>query len=194
MKNFTLLNKYKNINILLLFIIIYVAGMNSSFAQCVINDTGLSIICNDNGTVNDSSDDTFTFELNPVGGSLGVAYNVSGDVTQSNVAYGSPTVFGPFSSSAGDLLITITDVSDAACEVVDLSIFAPGSCSFPDSDNDGLDDSVDLDDDNDGIPDMVECFSAPTVVGPLNAGNSSFDFTGTGVTMPVVLNLSLIHI
>ncbi|MBF4983089.1 hypothetical protein FNJ87_01620, partial [Nonlabens mediterrranea] len=49
-----------------------------------------------------------------------------------------------------------------------------------DSDGDGIFDEADLDDDNDGILDSVECLTPSTVVGPLNAGNTSFSFTGTG--------------
>ena len=55
-----------------------------------------------------------------------------------------------------------------------------------DTDGDGLDDSVDLDDDNDGIPDTVEGASAPTLVvtdsgidGAIPSANLSFGITST---------------
>ena len=59
-----------------------------------------------------------------------------------------------------------------------------------DTDGDGLDDSVDLDDDNDGIPDTVEGASAPTLVvtdsgidGAIPSANLSFGITSAAPTV-----------
>ncbi|MBT8271366.1 MAG: hypothetical protein KJO25_04900, partial [Bacteroidia bacterium] len=99
-------------------------------ASCNLTGSGLSnIICNDNGTSSDPSDDTFTFDLNPAGTDLGATYSVSGDVTQANVAYGAATNFGPFPIAGGDLTITITDDVDGSCQIIDLAVTAPATCS-----------------------------------------------------------------
>ena len=88
-----------------------------------------SIICDDNGTGANPSDDTFTFTLNPTGSNLGSGYSVSGDVTACCNSYGSATTFGPFPISGGNLNITITDNDDASCTITNLTITVPATCS-----------------------------------------------------------------
>ncbi len=119
----------------------FTTGMFTSFPAtatfsilepCNLTDAGLTnIICNDNGTGSDSSDDTFTFQLNPTGVGLDTTYSVSGGVTQTNVSYGLATNFGPFPISGGDLTITITDDADGACQIVNLGVITPATCSVP---------------------------------------------------------------
>ncbi|MBL4745848.1 MAG: CxxxxCH/CxxCH domain-containing protein [Flavobacteriaceae bacterium] len=106
-----------------------VAPIPCSIPVCNLSTTGLTnIICNDNGTSANSSDDTFTFDLNPTGADLGLTYNVTGDVTQAGVSYGSATSFGPFPISGGNLTITITDVS-TDCTIASFVVTPPASCS-----------------------------------------------------------------
>ncbi|WP_304504274.1 cytochrome c3 family protein [Aestuariivivens sp. NBU2969] len=94
---------------------------------CSLTSSGLSnIVCNDNGTPSNPSDDTFTFDLNPTGTNLGATYNITGDVTDSGT-YGSATNFGPYPISGGNLSITITDVS-GNCSIGE-TVTAPATCS-----------------------------------------------------------------
>ncbi|WP_242135056.1 cytochrome c3 family protein [Aestuariivivens marinum] len=96
-------------------------------AGCSLTSSGLSnIVCNDNGTPSNPSDDTFTFDLNPTGTNLGATYNITGDVTDSGT-YGSATNFGPYPISGGNLSITITDVS-GNCSIGE-TVTAPATCS-----------------------------------------------------------------
>ncbi len=94
-----------------------------------IISANLLAICNDNGTNLDSSDDTFTFSLNPSGGSgAGGTYSISGGVTSSNVAYGTTSsAFGPFNIADGGFTITLTD-DNSSCSL-DVTVTPPPTCS-----------------------------------------------------------------
>ncbi|MFD2564666.1 beta strand repeat-containing protein, partial [Aquimarina rubra] len=102
---------------------------SANCTNCNIADAGLSsIVCDDNGTNSDGSDDTFTFELNPTGTDLGTTYTVSGGASGTGT-YGGSTVFGPFPISGGDITITITDDNEPTCQIIDLVVTAPATCS-----------------------------------------------------------------
>ena len=79
------------------------------------------------------------------------------------------------------------------CFFVWLFVLSISLLAFPswavDTDGDGLDNAVDLDDDNDGIPDALE---SPPVVGAITAGNNTETPTGDyvnslGVVAPFAL-------
>ena len=98
-------------------------------STCSLTDAGVMTTCNDEGT-GDPSDDTFTVTLNPTGSGIGGSYSVSGDITASNIAYGSAqAVGGSFLISGGDLTITITDDATGTCTLVDVLVAAPAPCS-----------------------------------------------------------------
>ncbi len=90
------------------------------FLGCSMTDPGLAVTCNDSGTPMDSSDDTFTFTLNPDGLRFGGSYNVSGDVTGSGT-YGAPVLFGPFPSTDFEKTITIVD-DTGNCGLIDVKV------------------------------------------------------------------------
>jgi len=89
---------------------------------------GAIAICNDNNTPGTDADDTYTFTLNPSGGS-GTTYTVSGGVTASSpINYGAPSnPFGPFNISTGPKTITITDAN--GCSLSNVTITPPATCS-----------------------------------------------------------------
>lgn len=90
-----------------------------------IVSAGVIAICNNAGTTNTNADDTFTFVLNPSGGST--AYTISGAVVAGPFNYGTPTApFGPFLISSGNKAITLTDTNGCALNV---TVNAPASCS-----------------------------------------------------------------
>ncbi|MEZ4889821.1 MAG: T9SS type A sorting domain-containing protein [Crocinitomicaceae bacterium] len=104
-------------------------------AGCDITASGLAnVLCNDNNTGADATDDFVTFTLNPTGNDLGTGgYNVSvsaGTITPTTAAYGQATTFTlqNGSAGAGDVTLTITDVNDGACSFTE-SITDPGTCS-----------------------------------------------------------------
>ncbi len=109
-----------------------VADPGSCSTTCGLISAGLSnILCNDNGTPSDPSDDYITFELNPTGNNLGSSYTVSGaNLTPSGGNYGVATSFqtDPGTAGAGDLNLTITDDSDANC-TLNVTVTDPGTCS-----------------------------------------------------------------
>ncbi|MDI9868239.1 hypothetical protein [Flectobacillus roseus] len=90
---------------------------------------GAVSICSDAGTPATSTDDTYTFTLNPSGGS-GTTYTVSGSGITTSTAqnYGAPsTSFGPFLISGGAKTITITDAN--GCSLNNVTITPPATCS-----------------------------------------------------------------
>ncbi|MCP4090198.1 MAG: hypothetical protein GY746_10445, partial [Gammaproteobacteria bacterium] len=97
---------------------------------CDMLDAGITTSCDDKGTLGDPTDDTYSVYLNPAGNALTSTYSVSGDLTANNVAYGSAQLIGSdIPISAGDLTITITDDANGVCEMIDVNIEAPNTCS-----------------------------------------------------------------
>ncbi len=116
------------------FINITIPDPGTCSGSCNITDAQLGpIICDDNGTPSDPTDDFLSFELNPIGDNLGATYSVigpNGSVFPFNANYGSATafMFDPGSAGAGNVVITIIDNDDASC-TIDVTIVDPGSCS-----------------------------------------------------------------
>lgn len=94
---------------------------------CEIISAGLQdLLCNDNGTPTDPSDDTYTFVVNVTG------YNLSGEGWSSNLgvsgAYNNGVAFGPFPINEGGQNLVITDNADPTCQI-SLNVPAPETCS-----------------------------------------------------------------
>ncbi|WP_370012382.1 Ig-like domain-containing protein, partial [Winogradskyella sp.] len=130
--------------------------------------------CNDNGTPNNISDDTFTaditvtFDGSPGTGTL----DLTGDVTASVSAVGltSPYTFNDvvFSANGNDVSLTAAFSDAPTCTFTDSAVLsAPTECS-----NDACDDSI----------------PAGNPTAPLASGDVTFDITGTGGTAGAVLN------
>ena len=84
------------------------------------------IICDDNGTGNDSTDDVFTFNVLVSGLSPGAHWK-STDGTIEGVA-GTPQRCGPYPISGGTIMLNIYDADLSICETA-ISIDPPLSCS-----------------------------------------------------------------
>lgn len=84
------------------------------------------VLCNDNGTAADSTDDVFTFKLTATG-AMGV-WRVSGDSI--NHPYDSTFTFGPFPIAGGALTVVVVDSADALCADT-LVVTPPPPCSVP---------------------------------------------------------------
>ncbi|MEM7573880.1 MAG: hypothetical protein AAF433_13320, partial [Bacteroidota bacterium] len=100
-----------------------------SIPTCSISSSVGSPVCDDNGTPNNPSDDTFTFTTTINGTGTGPGWTAD-DLNNTTGTYGTPTTFGPYPISDGDLNITITDGSDAGCTTT-FSVTAPAACSVP---------------------------------------------------------------
>ena len=86
---------------------------------------GALAICNNAGTTSTNTDDTFTFTLNPTGGTT--TYTVSGGVTGGPFNYGTKSAaFGPFLISGGSKAIVITDANGCSLSA---TVAAPATCS-----------------------------------------------------------------
>ena len=96
--------------------------------DCSINATVSNIICDDNGTGNDDTDDTFTFDLLVSGQNISVSWQ-STDGTLSGT-YGAAQNFGPFSIANGNLNFDLQDLTTLTC-ITSISVNAPAACSDP---------------------------------------------------------------
>lgn len=86
----------------------------------------INIICNNNGTGNDTTDDSFTFELLTIGVTSGMQWMSTDGTLQGS--YGSIETFGPYLIANGNLSFDLHDVNYPSCQT---SVFveAPVACS-----------------------------------------------------------------
>lgn len=104
------------------------AGFSATPVLCSISASADSILCDDNSTSADTTDDTFTFQLRVTGG-VGI-WRIAGDT--SLYAYDSAFVFGPYPIDTGLLTLIITDSGDSTC-TDSLTITPPAPCSTVDT-------------------------------------------------------------
>jgi gliding motility-associated-like protein len=102
----------------------------STAPSCDINFSQIgNITCDDNGTPNDPSDDTFTFILQIVG--TGTSSNgwTANDPLGTTSDYNVITTMGPYPISGGGFPIIVTDNDDPSCTTFSVNIVPPGPCS-----------------------------------------------------------------
>lgn len=92
--------------------------------QCLIETEVTNLLCNDNGTLSDPDDDTYTFDLTVTGFNTGESWS-AGNVS---AAYGQTVSFGPVNISEGATNLTIVDVEDGGCKA-EVIVQAPSTCS-----------------------------------------------------------------
>jgi GEVED domain/Secretion system C-terminal sorting domain/SprB repeat len=80
---------------------------------CSILANVTNITCNDNGTVANPADDTYTFSVNVTG--TGTGWQTTIGATTIQGVMNTSKAFGPYSISGGDLNLTIRDIADATC-------------------------------------------------------------------------------
>ncbi len=83
-----------------------------------------TVLCNDNGTIGDGSDDTYTFVINATGSTGTWRATINGAIFTG--VFGVPTAVGPFSVAADASGLLISD-SNAACDVA-IYVTSPGPC------------------------------------------------------------------
>ncbi|MCC7505258.1 MAG: HYR domain-containing protein [Saprospiraceae bacterium] len=72
-----------------------------------------NVVCHDNGTPNDPTDDTFSFDLTATGGTGPWGWDLPPSIMM--VPYGQAYTFGPFPISGGSVTITINDHDNPFC-------------------------------------------------------------------------------
>ncbi|MBU1821624.1 MAG: DUF11 domain-containing protein [Bacteroidetes bacterium] len=82
--------------------------------------------CDSNNTPSDNGDDTFTFTLNPAGGSK-ATYSLSGAISAAGLSYGAPFQSTAFLISSGAKTIVLTDNTTGCQETI--QILPPMHCS-----------------------------------------------------------------
>jgi len=104
------------------------ACLNSGTSDvCIIGGSGLQVSpCS-------SADDTFTITIDPtatLGDAAGYTYEVNSGGAVGPIAYGTPTVLGPFTADGATTYdIVVIDNADSACMLAIPTITAPAACS-----------------------------------------------------------------
>ncbi|MEZ4913236.1 MAG: hypothetical protein R2798_04175 [Chitinophagales bacterium] len=88
-------------------------------STCNLLDGGISAVYDNKGTT-DTGDDTWVIFTNPNGSGTSATYTVSGDVSASNVVYGSVQQVSEVPTSQTMITITITDDGDSNCQLSDM--------------------------------------------------------------------------
>ena len=105
------------------------AAFNLDGNTCILK-VNPTVLCNNNGTPTDPSDDTYSVTLNPTGNGIGATYNVTGGITANGVAYGSAQQIATgLLISAGGVTITVKDAATPNCELINIRIDPPAACS-----------------------------------------------------------------
>ncbi len=139
-------------------------------AACIINASFDNIQCDDNGTANDPTDDTFTFEVIATGSNVGSSWNTNGGPSG---AYNTPVIFGPFLITDGIQNITLADDVTAGC-TTSFSVTPPTACSDPCSIQI---DNIDLDcNDNGTLTNPADDFYTATISSSVTNPGSSDQF------------------
>jgi uncharacterized repeat protein (TIGR01451 family) len=105
----------------------------SSAVACSFTATSTTPVCNNNGTPNITTDDTYTFNVTAtsVSGTSATGYSAN-DPLSTMGTYGAAKSFGPYSiASNGTLNVTLTDKATGSCTFALPTITAPSPCSTP---------------------------------------------------------------
>jgi len=96
--------------------------------ECIIEYLLFDSTCDDNGTIDDPTDDTWTFDIFITGENTGTTWSAT-DPNATTGIFGGPTVtFGPYFITEGNLNFTIIDDSDPSC-TAEVFVSAPDPCS-----------------------------------------------------------------
>lgn len=124
-----------------------------------------NIVCNNNGTDDDPSDDTFTFDLLVTGPSPGDAWS-SSDGTL-NGTFGAIRNCGPYFISDGGLSFDLHDDDIPTCST-SISVAPPAVCSF-------CFQVIDA-----GLGDTIDCINATVALSGATSDAGMFQWTGPG--------------
>jgi hypothetical protein len=100
----------------------------SNVTPCAISATTSAPICNNNATVNDPADDTYTFTMTVSGSGTGSGWTTTILGNPASGAYGVATTMGPYPINGGVINFTVQDASSATC-TVSKTVTPPAACS-----------------------------------------------------------------
>jgi len=106
---------------------VFVAAPNTCSNQCDISATISNLLCDDNGTSTDETDDIFTFDLLVTGTNNGNNW-IADDTYNSTGMYDVKKNLGTYLISDGTLVLTITDTENSSCQTV-IEVVPPSTCS-----------------------------------------------------------------
>ncbi len=102
---------------------------HTNCGPCEIIDAGVVITdCDNNGTPNNSNDDTYDLSISPSAVDFGSAYTITGDLN-GTATFGNAVSFTSLPAGNSNMNISITDNNDSNC-TLNLTIADPGSCSY----------------------------------------------------------------
>ena len=107
------------------------APATCSGSECTITpDAATNIVCDDAGTPDDPSDDTFTFDILVNGNSTfpGATNTFNDDQGNTGIAYGTTVSYGSYPISGGNITVMFTDADEASCTGMMMAT-APATCS-----------------------------------------------------------------
>lgn len=96
--------------------------------QCSISAATSNVLCNDNGSPANPSDDTFTFSLTVTGSNTGAGWHTTINGQNQSGTYGTPKNLGPYAIAGGNLNFTVIDDASSSCTAA-VSVTAPPTCS-----------------------------------------------------------------
>jgi len=102
--------------------------LNPCSSTCTVSGTVSNILCNDNGTINDPTDDYFTFDVIMGGLNTSVTWSVEGK--QGDYNYNERINFGPYPISGGQATLIARDNLQQDCKF-EITVQAPPVCSEP---------------------------------------------------------------
>ncbi|MEZ4911530.1 MAG: hypothetical protein R2774_11805 [Saprospiraceae bacterium] len=97
-------------------------------STCLIDINLSNVICNDNNTINDPSDDVYFFDVDVTGLNLSTSWIVSGQSVQ--YPYNQVVTLGPIPISQGNYTLTVVDSNAPSC-TASVIVTAPSVCSEP---------------------------------------------------------------
>ncbi len=106
---------------------VFVAAPVTCSDQCDISATTSNILCDDNGTPTDPSDDTFTFDILVIGVNNSSNW-VANDAYNSTGNYEEKKNIGPYAISDGILTLVVSDMENSSCQTT-VDVVPPTTCS-----------------------------------------------------------------
>ena len=151
-------------------------------SSCNLTASYTNLQCSDNGTPNDQTDDTYTFDLNVSSSQGSGTYSTTINGSPQSGTYGQVLSAGPIPISAGNMIINIVDDNTSSCTTL-IAVNAPSSCSGVASCTDGIMNGNEL-----GIDCGGDCESCPT--GP---PSTTLSMTTASGVIPANLSLQINH-
>jgi len=135
---------------------------------CVIDYTVTNIVCNNNNTPSDDTDDTFSFDIEVTGSNTGAAWTAN-DPNATTGTYGVLTAMGPYPIANGTISFTLTDNASNTC-TANVMVTEPATCSTTCSISNTIT-NINCDNNNTPSDPSDDLFTVEVIVSGLNLGS-----------------------